>query len=109
MTPDERPNVVGFPVGPRDHSEMWDTFVFEVPNSVVLTCTICQTVATSESEASAHVDGHLADGSAVVVKEYGRPDRVVPSNSFPETREPTPTLPIPHGRMRVVRGRRFRP
>lgn len=59
----------------------------------------------------AHVATHLADGSAVVVKEYGRTDRVVPSNSFPEEREPTPkaAASLFSGRLRVVRGRSFRP
>lgn len=58
----------------------------------------------------AHVAAHLADGSAVVVKEFGRVDRVVPSNTFPEER-PTAgdAAAVLHGRLRVVRGRSFRP
>ena len=60
----------------------------------------------------AHVTAHLADGSAVVVKEHGRPDRVVPSDSFPEERADVgdaAAVLSRGGRMRVVRGRSFRP
>ena len=86
-------------------------------------CVVCGLMFAPEMTAvdfwaafAEHVDLHLADGSAVVVKEFQRtlpvapkPDRIVPTTSQPikdTADDPAPKLPRT---ARSVYTRRFRP
>ena len=55
---------------PRDLSAMWDDGV----------CVVCGSISFASY---AHVETHLADGTAVVEMAYGKVDRVVPTSSLP--------------------------
>ena len=97
-------------VGPRDYSAM----------GRLGGCAVCgfmfapELVATEHwSGFSAHVALHLADGTAVVEKAFGKPDRVVPTFSLPvkdTADDPTPPKPktLPRN-ARPFYGKSFRP
>lgn len=58
----------------RDYSAMF-TFDGE--------CAVCRMAFSYMERPDAHVTRHLADGTAVVEKAFGKPDRVIPTSSLP--------------------------
>ena len=65
-------------------------------------CVICGLCVCEEYSIARCAATHLADGTAVVEKAYGKPDRVVPTSSLPYTSAPkvnggTVYIPLPRG------------
>ena len=76
-------------------------------------CVVCGGDAPNRAKWEAHVAAHLADGSAVVIKEFQRslpvapkPDRVVPTTSQPikdTADDPNPKVTLPRSARSVYR------
>ena len=90
---------------PRDMSAME-----EMADDEGTWCAVCH-AGLSDLQFEVHVASHLADGTAVVVMEYGKPDKVVPTSSLPVKDtgdDPNPKVRMPRT-ARSVYVKSFRP